>query len=154
MSKVGFEAEIVKGPYADFTRKDLIEALDGGTDISTEVARQIQDGKIHINILGDELFDATCPKDCVGTTAYFKEGQIYIRKNSESLLSDLVHEGNHAIDFRNKVIQTTFEAEYRSYKAEQLFQIEKNLPIDFLNDDEILVHIYTNYENGIFYISE
>ena len=128
------------GPYANYTREELLEALDGVTDISTEVANQIRCGEIKINVLGDELFDASCPLECVGTSAYFKEGQIYVRRNSTSLLSDLVHEGKHALDYNNFIAQTTYQAEFSAYKAEQSFQIEKNFPVDFTNDDEILVH--------------
>ena len=76
-SKTTSVVENSNGIYAIYTKEDLIKALDGGTDISTEIANQLRSGEININVLGDELFEAVCPKDCIDAPAYFLKGQIF-----------------------------------------------------------------------------
>lgn len=68
---------------------------------------------------------------------------------STSLYSDVVHEGTHASDFIAGVPEReirTCPVEIRAYSAERQFQINSGMPVDFASEDDMLVHIYNNYD--------
>ena len=65
------------------------------------------------------------------TVAFQCNEQIYVRKSSSSLISDVVHEGTHAIDYINGIdekIISSRAGEYTAYSAERFFQIESGMP--------------------------
>lgn len=58
--------------------------------------------QIKINVLGDELFESYLGVSS-GTTVVQVGNQIYMRRLSASIYSDVVHEGTHAMDFINNI---------------------------------------------------
>lgn len=43
---------------------------------------------------------------------------------------------------------SSWTGEYKAYNAERLFQIESGMPVEFTNVDDMLVHIWSNYNRG------
>ncbi len=132
----------------NYTRESLIHELEGQTKISNEIAERIKKGDIFINILGDHLFNEylNAKSETVAVTV---NKQIYLRASSASIVSDLVHEGNHALEFFSNINPNnirTWPGEIRAYKAEREFQIKTNRPVDFINENDLLVHVWKNYE--------
>lgn len=130
------------------TRQDIINSLDGVTDQSTQIANAIKDGKIKINVLGDELFESYLGVSS-NTTAMQVGNQIYMRRSSASIYSDVVHEGTHAMDFINNISQreiSPWPGEIRAYSAERLFQIKAGMPVQFATENDMLIHIWSNYK--------
>lgn len=130
-----------------FTREDIINALDGVTEESTEIAKAIQNKDIGINVLGDELFERYLGATS-DTVAMQVGDQIYMKSSSSSLISDVVHEGVHAIDYLNGVdesIISSWTGEIKAYSAERLFQIESGMPVQFASEEDMMVHIWSNY---------
>ena len=122
--------------------------MDGVTDSSTLIANAIQDGKIKINVLGDELFESYLGASS-DITARQVGNQIYMRRSSVSIYSDVVHEGTHAMDFINNIPQreiSSWAGEIRAYSAERLFQIESGMPVQFATENDMLIHIWSNYK--------
>ena len=131
-----------------YTRDEIINSLNGVTQKSTEIANSIQNGKIKINVLGDELFESYlgCSSD---TMAMQVGNQIYVRGSSASLFSDVVHEGVHAIDFINGVdesVISSWSGETSAYSAERLFQLESGMQVQFESEEDMMVHIWSNYK--------
>ncbi len=129
------------------TRDDIIEALNGTTDKSTEIAGAIQDGRIGINVLGDELFESYLGVS-PNTVAAELNGQIYLRRSSQSLYSDVVHEGTHALDYLSGVDERTigsWTGEIRAYMAEREFQIKSGMTVQFSDIQDMMVHIWSFY---------
>ncbi len=79
----------------------LADGLTGLTEQGNRVAAGIRSGRIRVNILGDKLFDkAFVLKGGTGSSpqAFQLAEQIYVRRGSTNLLSDIVHEGTHVLD--------------------------------------------------------
>jgi len=137
-----------KGNTVNYTREQLLAALDGVTEISTQVAEQIRKGEILLNVLGDELIER-CYNIKPTTAAFADDNKIYIRKSSLSIISDMVHEGVHAKDYLKGVPSEEiggWPGELRAYRAEHEFQIKAGLTIEYANDDDICVHVWSNYD--------
>ena len=136
---------------ANHTRDSLIKEIDGHTKISSEIAKNIRKGNVHINVLGDKLFSEYLgvSSDTVGLTV---GNQIYLRASSASIISDLVHEGNHAIEYISGINVNnirTWPGEIRAYKAEREFQIKTKREVTFKNENDLLVHVWSNYEREV-----
>ena len=143
-NKIGNSDAIVHS----YTRDEIINSLNGVTQKSTEIANSIQNGKIKINVLGDELFESYlgCSSD---TMAMQVGNQIYVRSSSASLFSDVVHEGVHAMDFINGVdesVISSWSGETSAYSAERLFQLESGMQVQFVSEEDMMVHIWSNYK--------
>ncbi len=136
---------------ASYTRDSLIRELDGHTNTSTELAKRIRIGDIHINVLGDDLFERYTGSD-KDTLAVAIGKNLYLRRSSASIVSDMVHEGKHALDYISGIntyeIQT-WPGEIRAYKAEREFQIKTKRPVDFINENDLLVHVWKNYKREV-----
>jgi hypothetical protein len=136
---------------ANHTRESLIKGIDGYTAISSAVAAKIRSGDIRINVLGDKLFSEYLG---VGesTLAMAVGKHVYLRASSANIISELVHEGNHALDYLSGISENnikTWPGEIRAYRAEREFQIKSNRPVDFANDNDLLVHVWSNYEREV-----
>lgn len=136
---------------ASHTRESLLKEIDGHTTISSEIAKNIKNGNVHINVLGDKLFSEYLgvDSDTVGLTV---GNQIYLRASSASIISDLVHEGNHAIEYISGISVNnirTWPGEIRAYKAEREFQIKTKRDLTFKNENDLLVHVWSNYEREV-----
>lgn len=133
---------------ANYTREMFIKELEGVTEISTAVAIGLRNGDVHINVLGDKLFEEYLgvSEDTLG----LQEGKyIYLRSSSASIISDLVHEGNHLLEYLAGVDPkeiNTWPGEIRAYRAEREFQIKSGREVTFLNDNDLLVHVWSNYK--------
>lgn len=132
---------------ANYTKEQLLEFLDGKTTQSSEIAESIRKGEIRLSVLGDALFERYfgVDSDVLGIA---EENKIYLRKNSISLYSDIVHEGIHAKDYLKGIpyeeIKST-KGELRAYRAEHDFQKASGLVVEYANDDEIVVHVWNYY---------
>ncbi len=135
---------------ANYTREQLIGFLVGKTPQSSKIAEDIEKGRIKLSVLGDELFNRYFT-DGEKAVALARGNKIYVRKSSSSIFSDMVHEGTHALDFlagvpENKI--SSWNGEIRAYIAEHHFQKAAGLTIEFVNEDDIRVHVWSNYKNG------
>ena len=82
----------------DYTRDHLIDFLDGKTTQSSAIANKIRKGEIKLSVLGDELFERAFGVNG-GVVGIAIDNKIYLRRNSGTIHSDMVHEGTHAMDF-------------------------------------------------------
>ena len=136
---------------ANHTRESLLNEIDGYTQISSEVAKNIRNGNVRITVLGDQLFNDYLGVDS-GTLGLTIGNHIYLRSSSASIISDLVHEGNHAIEYISGINEhniRTWPGEIRAYKAEREFQIKTNRELTFKNENDLLVHVWSNYEREV-----
>lgn len=145
-SKV-FKDGYQKSEGNSFTREQLVGFLDGKTTHSSEIAEKIRKGEIKLSILGDELFERAfgVNRNVAGIAI---DNKIYLRRNSVSIHSDMVHEGTHAMDFLHGVPYekiSSWDGEIKAYTAEHYFQKASGLAIEFANEDEIKVHVLRNY---------
>jgi len=60
-------------------------------------------------------------------------------------MTDVIHEGTHAVDYVEGYEGDTFDSERRAYRNEHDFQRDKGMDLDFENHDEIDNHINDNY---------
>ena len=137
-----------KSVNKSITKDQLLDFLDGKTAHSSQIADRIRKGEIKVSVLGDELFDRYfgVNRDVLGL-AY--GNKIYLRRSSSSIFSDLVHEGTHALDFLSGIPErkiSGWEGEIKAYTAEHHFQKASGLLIQFSNEDDISVHVWSNYK--------
>ncbi|RNB65375.1 hypothetical protein EDM54_04065 [Brevibacillus borstelensis] len=137
-----------KAPTGDnINKNNIIKALEGTTTQSTKIAQAIKNGDIKVSILGDELFDRYFGEEL----ALAVGDKIYLRKSSGSLLSETVHEGTHALDFRNMYgfegTKTEWQWEKRAWFYERQFQKATGGKVEFEKIEDMLMHIYLNYKN-------
>ena len=133
---------------SDYTRNEIIAELMGVTEVSDTVARLINEGKIRITLLSDELFESYLGKsrDVGGTQ---KGNMIYLRRSVENLFSTVVHEGTHVLDFYKGVPQNeigSFSGEAQAYINEHAFQKEKGQKLEHENIDDIKIFVAMNYK--------
>ncbi len=131
----------------NFTRDQLIDFLDGKTNQSSVIADKIRKGQIKLSVLGDELFERAFGVNHE-VVAIAIDNKIYIRKNSGTIHSDIVHEGTHAMDFLSGLPYekiSSWEGEIKAYTAEHHFQKASGLAVQFTNEDDIKVHVWSNY---------
>ena len=131
----------------NYTKEQLVDFLDGKTSQSSEIADKIRKGEIKLSVLGDELFERAfgVNSDVVGIAI---DNKIYIRRNSSTIHSDMVHEGTHAMDFLKGLPYekiSSWDGEIKAYTAEHHFQKASGLAVQFTNEDEIKVHVWKNY---------
>ena len=132
----------------NYTREDLIDFIDGKTEQSSIIADKIRNGEIKISILGDQLFEKMfgVNYEVIGIAMGNK---IYLRKNSSSIHSDIVHEGTHAVDFLNGLSYnkiSSWDGEIKAYTEEHYFQKASGLALQFDNENEIKIHVMSNYK--------
>ena len=147
----GVTAASKKGNYSasiqNISRDDIIKTLEGVTEQSTDIANGLKSGEIKLNVLGDDLFETYLGVSS-DTVAMQVGNQIYVRGGSSTLLSDIVHEGTHALDYvdgLDEIIISSWSGEIRAYSAERLFQKQSGMLLDFLSEEDMLVHIWRNY---------
>ena len=137
-----------KSQINNYTREQLIDFIDGKTTQSSVIADKIRKGEIKLSVLGDELFERAfgVSRDVVGIAI---DNKIYIRRNSSTIHSDIVHEGTHAMDYLNGLPYeriSSWDGEIKAYTAEHYFQKASSLVVQFINEDEIKVHVWANYK--------
>jgi hypothetical protein len=145
--KMNYTGEYQKTSGRNYTRDELIAFLEGKTAQSSIIAEKIKKGEIRLSVIGDELFEKAfgVKSDIVGIAI---DNKIYLRKNSVTLHSDIVHEGTHALDFLKGLSYdkiSSWDGEIKAYIAEHYFQKASGLAIQFDNEDDIKVHVWKNY---------
>ena len=143
--KIGF----TKSGAKLYTRDELIKSLDGVTTTSSMIADLLRSKKVGLNVIGDRLFSYAFNLG-PDTSAFYSNGQIYIRSSSLSIIDDLVHEGKHAYDDKilNKDINfiKSRHGELRAYSAEREFQLAKGRKPTYKDLNEMYKHIKKNYK--------
>lgn len=137
-----------KSQGKSYTREQLVDFLDGKTTQSSEIADKIRKGEIKLSVLGDELFERVfgVNSDVVGIAI---DNKIYLRRNSSTIHSDMVHEGTHAMDYLKGLPYekiSSWEGEIKAYTAEHHFQKASGLAVQFTNEDDIKIHVWSNYK--------
>ncbi|MDE5697735.1 MAG: RHS repeat-associated core domain-containing protein [Lachnospiraceae bacterium] len=136
----------------DYTKEEILALIDGKTRQSTKVARAIRRGEIGLNLLSDRLFEDYfgVNKLVVGIEV---KNQIYIRNKADHILSTIVHEGTHALDYKSGYGidgVSHWAWEKRAYFYERQFQLALGEQVNFTTINDMLVHIWSNYENEIY----
>lgn len=131
----------------NYTRDEILDLLDGVTPKSTEIAYKLRNEQIGLNVISDDLFDRyyNMPPEVLG---FQKGDQIYVRRSSPTIISDVVHEGTHVIDYVNGMDQnviSSWTGEIRAFREERLFQINSGIPLQFSTEDDMMIHIWANY---------
>lgn len=150
MAKIGDSSYVSRSAI---TKTDIINEINGVTGKSTDVAQMIQQGKLKVNLLGDELYTRYYG-DRIAHCEFASNGELnlYLRRNSASLLEDVVHEGTHGIDMYNKFgsnpLLTTRTWEFRAYQAEGEFQRAIGKTVQYPTGQSIMNHITNNYPNA------
>lgn len=142
-NKIGNSDKVVHS----YAREEIINSLDGVTQKSTEIAHAIRNKDIGMNVLGDKLFESYLGSNS-NTVAMQVGNQIYVRSSSASLISDVVHEGTHAMDYLNGIDQSiisSWTGETKAYSAERLFQIKSGMPVQFTTEEDMMIFIWSNY---------
>lgn len=135
-----------------FTRDEIPGLIEGKTRQATKIARAIRNKKIELNFLGDKWFEEYLGVDN-NVKGVAIDNKIYLRKNSNQLLSDIIHEGTHALDYINKfgfngLSQWAWEK--RAYFYERQFQISTGIEVNHATIHDMLMHIWMNYKNNIY----
>ena len=125
----------------------MLGQLDGVTTQSTKVADAIRNGEIKVSVLGDELFDRY-----FGSSQAMAQGnKIYLRRESEYLFSESVHEGTHVLDYLDGFgmggSKTVWQWEKRAWFYERQYQKASGGNVEFDNVNDMLFNIYRNYDN-------
>ena len=126
------------------SRNEILRELTGVTDDSSQVADRIKNKRISLNILGDDLFDyyVTPDRTVVGR---HDEGKIFLRRSAVNLISSILHEGVHAMDYFKGIKYDSIKSELKAYRSEHVFQQLSGRKTEFNSDDEIIVHVYNKY---------
>ncbi|WP_288886487.1 hypothetical protein [uncultured Eubacterium sp.] len=137
-----------KSKEQNYTREQLINFLDGKTKQSSIIADKIRKGEIKISVLGDKFFEDVfgVNKDVVGIAI---DNKIYVRKNSNTIHSDIVHEGTHAVDYLSGLSYdkiSSWNGEIKAFTAEHHFQKASGLKLQFDSENEIKIHVMNNYK--------
>ena len=132
---------------ANYTKEQLLESIEGKTKQATKIANSIRNGRILMSVIGNELFDRAfgVNSNVIGLAI---ENKIYLRRDSISIYSDMIHEGTHALDYTNGIEFneiSSYEGEMRAFKAEHEFQKAVGIKPDFKNEEEIKVYVLVNY---------
>jgi len=129
------------------TGKLLLDKLLGTTRAAERIAKAIEAGEIRVRLLSDERFDRIHHNKGGKNAAWaFADGRtIYIRKSSPSLLSDVVHEGTHALDHLSGVERNRRQLELRAYVNEWQFQKTTHTSTQFSSLAQLVIFVYTRY---------
>lgn len=127
-------------------KQQLIDGVFGVTKQASDIVNNLKSKKIRLTILGDELFESFLGLTAE-TAAYTVDNHMYLRMSTLNGLSDLIHEGTHALDHISGKARknTRVNNEIRAYKMEHEFQKAAGIKLDFENEDEIRVFVYLNY---------
>lgn len=136
----------IRGKQVVLDKLQLIAGISGVTKQASDIVDNIKNKKIRLTILGDDLFEKYLGVSAE-TAAYTVDNHMYLRMSTLNGLSDLIHEGTHAMDHisgRSRK-NTLISNEIRAYKKEHEFQKAAGIKLDFKDEDEIRIHVYLNY---------
>ena len=133
-----------------FWESSIADELDGVTTKSSEVAQNIRNGKVTLNIFDDATYDAKFGKSAAAASGE----HILLRANSRSFLTEIMHEGVHATDYVNGygkgVLKSVVSWEIRARFYERQFQLRHGLPVDFAKLDAMIEEVKSEYEDAIY----
>ncbi|MEM1013738.1 MAG: RHS repeat-associated core domain-containing protein, partial [Planctomycetota bacterium] len=109
------------------TRATIVGELRGHTMQANRIADAIENGLIDFNVLSDRLFARAyyeLRKGKDGLPGAFNNGRrVYIREGSQTFLSDVVHEGTHALDRLRGFEGSRYQLEKRAWFYERQFKV-------------------------------
>ena len=120
--------------------RQLARALSGTTRQGERIAEAIESGRIQVHVLSESDFDKSyAVVDGSSYALAFSYGRdIFLRANSPSTLSDLIHEGTHALDFTTGFWRGRRILELRAYVYEHQFQKATEGEVQFQNLLEVV----------------
>ncbi|MBY0588797.1 hypothetical protein K2X85_16615 [bacterium] len=135
------------------SRANIVDNLTGFTEQGNRVAGAIGEGRIKLNVLGDSMFDrAYNTKGGTGRSpqAFQLLDQIYLRRGSPNLLSEVIHEGTHVLDELVGTLKVPYSVnpyawEKRAFFYERQFQRASGGNVDFGTINEMLDFIKRSY---------
>lgn len=133
---------------AGVTRTGLLDGLTGLTRQGDDVAAAIRQGDIKLSVLGDDLFEkAWRLKGGTGSApqAFAYGDALYVRGNARNILSEIVHEGTHGLDYLRGSSGTVHQWEKRAYYFERQFQLQGGGHVEFQTLDDMLRFILEHY---------
>ena len=77
--------------------------------------------------------------------AFAQGNEVYLRTDSPTMLSDVVHEGTHALDYLSGLDVSQRKLELRAYWQEREFQKATGAPLGFKTVAAMLMFIYRTY---------
>ena len=123
-------ADTAGSARAAITRAGLLGEISRGTSQSRRVTEGIEQGRIGMNVVGDNLFeralrhyDPAATGDLSRTVGFAVGNQAYVRQTARDAASVLVHEGVHVLDSLSGVPRSVASLERRAYYFERQFQI-------------------------------
>ena len=127
--------------------RKLAKALRGTTRQADRIADAIESGEIKVKVLSAaDFYKHYRLRDGQNLAIGFACGDtIYLRNHSSTLLSDLVHEGTHALDHLSGRDWTRRQLEMRAYYYERQFQKAVGAPLQFRNLVDLAVFVYGMY---------
>jgi hypothetical protein len=151
LAKAMTRIEVAAG-QAELNKATIIASLKGYTRHGDRIASLIERGRLKVNLVGDELFEKMWIKYSLkaGTAideiepfpqAFAIGEQLFVRRSSSNLLSDIVHEGTHGLDSLLKRPFRLLEWEMRAYRLEREFQLAGGGHLEFSSILEMLRHI-------------
>ena len=130
--------------YESDQARQVARALAVTTRQGRRIERAIEAGEIQVHVLGEEEFDQRY--EVVGGSSYalaFAYGrEIFMRANSPSALSDLVHEGTHTLDYLAGFYRGRRILELRAYAYEHQFQKATGAEVQFENLLEVVRFVW------------
>jgi hypothetical protein len=130
------------------TRTQILDELTGLTRQGDEIASAIRSGDLELSVLGDELFAKAwrLKGGKGGAPQAFAYGeQLFVRGNSKNILSEVVHEGTHGLDYLRGFNGTVHQLEKRAYYFERQFQLAGGGDVEFATLDKMLRFILLEY---------
>jgi hypothetical protein len=101
-----------------------------------------------LNALGDNLFEkAWRLKGGTGDApqAFAYGEQLFVRRNASNILSEIVHEGTHGLDYLRRFNGTVHQLEKRAFFYERQFQLAGGGSVEFSTLGEMLRFILSAY---------
>jgi len=136
-------------PFGLTCKEDLINSLSMSTPQAQRIASAIQNGDIGVNLVNYSMFSKMYKhyggNDPNGVQAFAIGNNIYLRQGSQSMSSDTVHEGTHALDEIAGFNGTPEQWEKRAYFYERQYQVWNNDAPEFNTIKSMMLHIDTYY---------
>jgi len=133
------------------THDGIVLGLRGTTNQATRIADALGTGQIEMEILSYERFQRLSTfLDAGNARALHLQGTIYINQASLTPLSDVVHEGTHALQRLNGIergiTQPRQVVETQAYLHEKFFRRNIGLPSTF-ESQSLEKFVFRNYES-------
>ena len=146
---------IVKG-LSEVDRVGILRGMEGITEHADAVVRGIENGKIKLSIVGDELFKKAWEKYWIEAQGWapaldtlvqgFQWGtKIFVRRDAIDIASTIVHEGRHVFD--DLRVLSTYARELNAYLDQFYFEFARGLNRRFEDLPDLLQWVMSEYGN-------